>query len=330
MKKSQPRVAVIGAGISGLKAAFDLSRHGFSVTVFEKARGPGGRTSTRRQGEYSFDHGAQYFTVSDQHFRSQVDDWLERNIVAAWKGAIAVIKDKRIVANKSGKTRYVGIPGMNAMSRDVASDLDVRYQSRVETVKRGNNTWHLVSESGGTAGYFDFLVIAVPPAQAAAMLSAVKIPTLSLSHINLQPCWALMLVTNESADVPYDGAFVSQSPLSWIGRNKSKPGRPSAESWILHASPEWSAAHLEADSRWIRKRLLTEFENLTTISQENILFESVHRWRYAQNPDVSDKLSIWDGTSMLGVCGDWLATSNIEGAYLSGRDMAKKIMEYTD
>jgi len=42
------RVAVIGAGVSGLTAARTLQDQGFEVTVFEKSSGPGGRTATRR------------------------------------------------------------------------------------------------------------------------------------------------------------------------------------------------------------------------------------------------------------------------------------------
>jgi len=52
------RVAVIGAGLSGLIAARTLADHVHRVQVFEKARAPGGRMSTRRMNSYAFDHGA--------------------------------------------------------------------------------------------------------------------------------------------------------------------------------------------------------------------------------------------------------------------------------
>ena len=59
------RVAVIGAGLSGLACANALTERGFRVNVFDKGRAPGGRTSTRRAEMHGFDHGAQYFTVRD-------------------------------------------------------------------------------------------------------------------------------------------------------------------------------------------------------------------------------------------------------------------------
>ena len=46
MKNTQ-RIAVIGAGISGLSCATSLQQAGFEITVFDKSRGPSGRMSTR-------------------------------------------------------------------------------------------------------------------------------------------------------------------------------------------------------------------------------------------------------------------------------------------
>jgi predicted NAD/FAD-dependent oxidoreductase len=57
------RIAVIGAGIAGLACAREIARADVAVTVFEKARGLGGRLATRRDGNLAFDHGAQYLTV---------------------------------------------------------------------------------------------------------------------------------------------------------------------------------------------------------------------------------------------------------------------------
>ena len=41
-------VGVIGAGMAGLACARELAAKGFEVTVFDKGRGLGGRTATRR------------------------------------------------------------------------------------------------------------------------------------------------------------------------------------------------------------------------------------------------------------------------------------------
>ena len=58
--------------------------------LVEKARGPGGRMSTRRIDELRFDHGAQYFTARDADFRRQVARWLKEGTVQRWRARIGV------------------------------------------------------------------------------------------------------------------------------------------------------------------------------------------------------------------------------------------------
>jgi len=56
--KKQIKVAICGGGISGSIAANVLSRdRRFEITIFEAGRGGGGRSSTRRSGDFMFDHG---------------------------------------------------------------------------------------------------------------------------------------------------------------------------------------------------------------------------------------------------------------------------------
>src|SRR5271155_3087043 len=42
------RIAIVGAGIAGLVAAYELSRSGYEVSVFEARLRPGGRVHTLR------------------------------------------------------------------------------------------------------------------------------------------------------------------------------------------------------------------------------------------------------------------------------------------
>ena len=69
------KVAIIGAGLSGLTAAHFLEDYA-EVFIFEKSNGLGGRMSTRRHDRYSFDHGAQYFTVKTKQFSQFIKETL--------------------------------------------------------------------------------------------------------------------------------------------------------------------------------------------------------------------------------------------------------------
>jgi oxygen-dependent protoporphyrinogen oxidase len=57
-----PQVAVVGAGIAGLSAAYLLRKSGFRVVVLEAAAHPGGRMSTVRHEGRLIDRGAQFLT----------------------------------------------------------------------------------------------------------------------------------------------------------------------------------------------------------------------------------------------------------------------------
>jgi len=80
------RIAIIGAGVSGLCAARKLKDAGLSVSLFDKSRGAGGRLSTRYAGEHEFDHGAQYFTIKDPKFKEIVDAAHQAGAVGRWAG----------------------------------------------------------------------------------------------------------------------------------------------------------------------------------------------------------------------------------------------------
>lgn len=103
LRKPMPRVAVIGAGISGLTCARTLADHGFDVNVFEKSRGVSGRMSTRRVDDnLSFDHGAQYFTARDARFRRYVQSWIHDGLVRPWDGRIVVVEQGCVKAENKG------------------------------------------------------------------------------------------------------------------------------------------------------------------------------------------------------------------------------------
>jgi len=81
-----PGTAVIGAGFAGVSCALALQSAGESVRLFDKGRGPGGRSSTRRTDHGRFDHGAPFFAASDPRFLEVVDVWRGHGVAAPWPG----------------------------------------------------------------------------------------------------------------------------------------------------------------------------------------------------------------------------------------------------
>ena len=71
---------ILGSGIAGSTVANLLSKK-YSVHVFDKARGPGGRASNKRfKNNLSFDHGVQYISPKSKLFANYIKKLHKNNI----------------------------------------------------------------------------------------------------------------------------------------------------------------------------------------------------------------------------------------------------------
>ncbi|MBT8047729.1 MAG: NAD(P)-binding protein [Xanthomonadales bacterium] len=319
------RVAVVGAGMAGLTAARILSDQGHDVVVVDKARGPGGRMSTRRESGSRFDHGAQYFTARDARFMRHVMGWQERGLVAAWEPRITVLGDRGDRRGSGETQRFVAVPGMNAICRELAAEqADCRFGWNVQSVQRSDSGWVLRSGEDETLES-DVLLLTAPPEQASQLLADEEVDE-ALAGIEMMPCWALMAVLDKPLCPDWDAAFVNEGPLSWVASQASRPGRPQDQAWVLHAGPEWSRLHLENPPEEIIDWLLEAARKLP-ISQDFAVTSVVaHRWRYAQAAQPRNFGSLWYETKNLALAGAWCHGSRVEGAFLSGAAAAGRIM----
>lgn len=73
MGNSETKVAIIGAGISGLTAACRLEKEGWQVTLFDQNAHVGGRLVTDTQGDYILDRGFQVLLTSYPEAQKYLD-----------------------------------------------------------------------------------------------------------------------------------------------------------------------------------------------------------------------------------------------------------------
>ena len=90
---------ILGSGISGSTIANILSKK-YTVKVFDKARGPGGRSSNKRfKDNLSFDHGVQYISPKSKEFLKLINS-LDKNIntfVISHKGEVLYDKFRSVI-----------------------------------------------------------------------------------------------------------------------------------------------------------------------------------------------------------------------------------------
>ena len=329
------RVAVIGAGISGLFAARTLADHGLPVAVFEKGRGVGGRMSTRRvDGQPCFDHGAQYFTARDPRFQRYVQSWLEQGVVGRWPDLESHPSHKIVVFNNGERTekddsnpRFVGAPSMNAVCKHLSKDLNVQTSTRVEQIEQVDDCLRLTDDAGKVLGNFDRVIVSAPAAQAAELL--VDFPSLTdpISKIQMQPCWAVMVSFEHSVADDWVGAFIHDSILTWAARNSTKPARPeNAEHIVLHAGHQWTSDNWERDGEAVAQELIDAFWQASGISSQRPIQIQAHRWKFAIPVDPPETRCFFDVDSGIAACGDWAGGPRVEGAFLSGMAAAGRIL----
>ncbi|QFI64873.1 FAD-dependent oxidoreductase [Qipengyuania flava] len=307
------QIAIVGAGMAGLSCATRLAALGHEVALFDKGRGPGGRMATRRVEAggtlLRFDHGAQYFTARDPRFVEQVARWEREGVVARWDAA--------------GEDAWVGTPAMNAPIKAMAGRHDVQFGTRIEQLLRDGDGWQLDGE-GAPDRRFDAVVVALPAEQAGPLLQQHASAMGDLADTTRSaPCWTIMAAFEQRLPSEQD-SIRHHGAIGWAARNNAKPGRGSAECWVVQASPDWSREHLEDEATAVETALLDQLADAIGGPLPPRLAISAHRWRFARSDSAGEE-ALWDAQQRIGVCGDWLLGPRVEAAYLSGLILAETV-----
>lgn len=348
------KVAVVGGGVAGLSCARALAARGAGVVVFDKGRAPGGRLATRRTEHDAFDLGAQYVTARSAAFEAWLAEARVDGDAGPWAGrVVAIDPSTRAVRATTPAARTVGVPSMSRLGRRLALGLDVRAGHLVDRLARTRDGYRLegaVAAGGETLppataaargaadfGAFDAVVVTAPAPQAAALLEACATDLArAAAGATLVPCVALGLAFDDVppslAALDFDAAFADDgSPLAWIARESSKPGRAAGERWVLHGTPAFSSAATlppgdTSAEHAVRDELLASFAALLGAPALAASRHVLRRWAYAKAPSPAGVGHLVDPSGTLGVAGDWLADGRVEGAFLAGRALAEQLL----
>ncbi len=309
------RVTVVGAGIAGLVAARQLNDAGVDVTVVDKGRSVGGRLATRRIGEATLDHGAQFFTVRTPAFGAQVDDWQARGLVDVWTNGFD---------GDDGHPRYVATNGMNSLAKDLATGLDVRCPVMAFAVRPSEQGCDVVLDDA-TVIDGDAVVLTTPLPQAFSLLADSPIELdRSVFHADYDRTICLLAVLDRSPDLGPHGA--QQAPgddVAFVADNQRK-GVSDVPALTLHAAVAWSEAHWDDDT----DVLASQLQELAApyLGAASIVDCQVKKWRFA-TPRAVYPDPCWttlDGRLVL--AGDAFAGPRVEGAHNSGLAAAHALL----
>jgi len=321
------RIAVIGAGLSGLVVARELQVD-HAVTVFEKSRGVGGRMATRYENGFEFDHGAQFFTARTSNFRQYLQPLIERGIVTSWQARFAELQRGEMVSQRDWDDtcpHYVGAPRMNEIGKVLAENLDVRRNTTVSKLERESGAWSLSDSGGADLGLFDWVVLTVPAAQAAALAPAGSRLSRLAGSVKMQACLALLLGFDIPLSLPWQAALVRGAAISWVSVNSSKPGRPDPFSLVVHSTNAFADDNIDDDGDDLAARMLAETSEVVGVNADTATLLRLQRWRYANVARRNGADFFVDETMRLAACGDWFRRGRVEEAFTSGFGLAQRL-----
>lgn len=321
-------IAIVGTGIAGLCAAHTLHAAGQSVQLFDKSRTLGGRMLSKRSEAGHLDLGAQYFTSRDRRFNEAVRQWQAEGWVAEWSPNLYQARGGQLSPSADEQLRWVGVPQMSAIARGLLGDLPVTFSCRITEAFRGEEFWTLVDATGTSHGPFSQLIIALPAPQASALLaSAPKLAAVAAS-VAMESTWAVALGFATPLQTALDACFVQDDALDWLARHNSKPGRDDRlDTWVLHATSAWSRQHLDLPKEQVIEQLCGAFAELIDCVVPAPEFTLAHRWLYARPSQAHEWGALADAHLGLYACGDWCLSGRVEGAWLSGQEAARRLLE---
>ena len=314
LAKEWMKIAVVGAGISGLVCARHLVAGGQEVTVLEKSRSLGGRCATRKFGDHVVDTGAQYFTVRDPIVRKEIEQVAGVQFRKITQPIL--IAGKKGEVYREGEERFYIGNGNNRLGAMLADGLEIRKEVEVGVVTLVGKEWEVAG------GRYDVVVSSAPWPQSAKILGG------SQDAVGYEPNLTALLEYNGG----WSGAVYAQidssgeDPLSWVACENAKVGRvvDGSTVYVIQASAKYSRENLEKKpEEWVGD-LQARLEQAWGLNPEKRGQVMSHRWRYARRErDSGHPAELPKG---LYLCGDSEVDSRLESVWRSGKETAEKIL----
>ena len=315
---------IVGSGIAGSTIANLLARK-YSVEIFDKARGPGGRASNRRyKKNLSFDHGLQYFSPKSHEFKKFIIDLKIKNILKEWPGLHLDLTFD--IKEKSSK--YIGKKGNNDISKYFTKNIKVNYNSSVTDIKFNSKYWAITLNNKDKI-YFKYLILTCPFPQLKKLASKYLKKKISNLKVKMSPNITVMVAYNHYNKLPISSIKFNDEIIAWAAHENTKNRFQTNESlWTIQCTEVFSKKIInlfKRDKNKYQSIILKKFENLLGYQTNKIVFKSIHGWKYSYNKIQAPFDSFWNGKDQIGVCGDWLVGPKAEDSWLSARSLFNKI-----
>lgn len=331
------KIAIIGAGLSGLTLARQLADIA-QVTVFEKHHRVSGRMATREHEAFAFDHGAQFFTVKHPAFATLIEEMQADGVVARWEARFAEIDGINMKAARrwdAAFPHYVGVPNMSSVGEWMHAHLhqrgvQIQLNTKVAAIEKRADVSLLLDDNSNLLGNFDWVMTAIPAAQAANLMPSHVAFISTLREVKMLPCYALMLGFEQPLKREWDVAHVANSVLSWISVNSTKPERNAATTLVTMSRNQWAADHFDASEPWVMDTMMHALSAILGDQVYLARLRLLKKWHYANAQKYCLNDVLVDTQARLASCGDWCISGRVESAFVSAWQLADAMRRHFD
>ena len=314
---------VLGSGVAGSTIANLLSKK-YSVHVFDKARGPGGRSSNKRfKNNLSFDHGVQYISPKSKSFIKYIHKLYKNKILKSWDdNHLDFTFEKKPFSKK-----YIGRKANNDLVKYNLKNIKQSFTSPIEKINFKKFFWEITLKNKSKY-QFKSLIVTCPFPQLKKLAKNYLDKTILKLKVQMQPNITVMIALKNQKKLPISSIKFNDDVLAWAANENSKNRfKSNINLWTLQATLRWSKKTINKykNDKSIMNQLITRFIKLTGFEKNKIIFKRIHGWKYSYNYEKTSYLSIWNKKINLGVCGDWFNGPKVENAWLSANDLARKI-----
>ena len=314
---------IIGSGIAGSTIANLLSKK-YSVHVFDKARGPGGRSSNKKfKHNLSFDHGVQYISPKSTLFTKYINKLYRKKVLKNWDSNHLDFTFEK----KSFSSKYIGRRANNDLVKYNLKNIKQSFASPIERINFKKYFWE-ISMKNKSKHQFKSLIITCPFPQLKKLAKHYLEKNILKLKVQMLPNITVMIAFKNQKNLPISSIKFNDDILAWAANENSKKRfKSNINLWTLQATLKWSKKTINKykTDKSIMNQLISRFIKLSGFKKNKMIFKKIHGWKYSYNYEKTPYLSIWDKKINLGVCGDWFNGPKVENAWLSANDLARKI-----
>jgi predicted NAD/FAD-dependent oxidoreductase len=315
---------IVGSGVAGSTIA-NLLYKKYTIEIFDKARGPGGRASNRRyKNNLSFDHGLQYISPRSNDFKKFIVKLKSKKILKEWTGNHLDFTFKI----KKNSIKYIGTKGNNDICKFLIKNIKHNFLSEIIDIKFHSNYWTITS-SNGVKAHFKNLILTSPFPQLKKLASKY----LDKKILKLKPQMieniTVMAVYKNYKKIPISSIKFKNKIIAWASQENTKNRFKSNQIlWTIQCTDQYSKKIInlfKENKKKYQILILKKFEELAGYQVKNVIFQNIHGWKYAYSTADTKIECNWSNKYRLGLCADWFKGSRVEDSWLSAHSLYNQI-----